>query len=218
MGLFNRMKLNKIKRSEVVDTIVELTKKENELMTAKDENTKKIDALFNQGKNARDKQEQLLCAKQINVLKAENKSIMNNLMYITSNISALNQLKNAIDDKEFIKTNKNVALNKILTNTSDLSSFLKKINSQKMYNEEKMANTLDTFDEVNNLYEGNERIFGESQKDNELLAMFEYASIDDMSSKSSQKVQQDETNMFNEEFNDDDMMSSSKRKVEDELV
>lgn len=215
MGLFNRIKLNKIKRSEVVDAIVELNKQQDALLSQKEENTKKIDSLFNQGKSARDKQEQLWCAKQINILKKENKSTMSRLMYLSSNISMLNQLKSALDEKDFIKINKNMTLNKLFDKPQDLSAFLKKLNSQKMFHEEKMASALDAFEEAESLYEENEKIFGESESDNELLAMFEYASIEDMGS--SKPIQN-----ANQNFEDVDFSSegqNQRRKVtEDGLI
>ncbi len=180
MGLFNRIKLNKIKRSEVVDALVELNKQQDALLSQKEENTAKINSLFEQGKNTTDKQEQLWCAKQINILKKENKSTMSRLMYLSSNISMLNQLKSALDEKDFIKLNKNMSLNKLFDRPQDLSAFLKKLNSQKMMHEEKMSHALDAFDEAEATYEENEKIFGETESDNEILAMFEYAQADDM--------------------------------------
>lgn len=212
MGLFNRIKLNKIKRSEVVDAIVELNKQQDALLSQKEENTKKIDSLFEQGKNARDKQEQLWCAKQINILKKENKSTMSRLMYLSSNISMLNQLKSALDEKDFIKLNKNMSLNKLFDKPQDLTAFLKKLNSEKMLHENKMANAMNVFDEAEATYEENEKIFGENESDNELLAMFEYARADEIEKPitSSQNTQ----NVF-----DYEQQKNDKRKVmEDELL
>ncbi|MBQ7307702.1 MAG: hypothetical protein IJW82_04150 [Clostridia bacterium] len=213
MGLFNRIKLKKIKRSEVVDTIVELNKQQDILLSQKEENTKKIESLFNQGKNSTDKQEQLWCAKQINVLKKENKSTMSRLMYLSSNISMLNQLKSALDEKDFIKINKNMSLNKLFDKPQDLSAFLKKLNSEKMMHESKMAHALEAFDEAEATYEENEAIFGESQSDNELLAMFEYAAIEDMGKPLAQSGGQSFEDLV------DSQEQNQKRKVtEDGLV
>ena len=215
MGLFNRIKLKKIKRSEVVDTIVELNKQQDILLSQKEENTKKIESLFNQGKNSTDKQEQLWCAKQINVLKKENKSTMIRLMYLSSNISMLNQLKSALDEKDFIKINKNMSLNKLFDKPQDLSAFLKKLNSEKMMHESKMAHAIEAFYEAEANYEQNEAIFGESQSDNELLAMFEYAAIDDMA----KPMQQQSGSQTFEDLLDSQEQNQQKRKVtEDGLV
>ena len=213
MGLFNRIKLNKIKRSEVVDAIVELNRQQDALLSHKEENTKKIDSLFEQGKNARDKDEQLWCAKQINVLKKDNKSTMSRLMYINSNISMLNQLKTALDEKDFIKVNKNMSLNKLFDKPQDLSNFLKKLNTEKMVHEDKMAQALTAFDDAEAAYEQNERIFGESQSDNELLAMFEYASAADVGTPVTTKQRESEDEI------DFDSPQETRRKVtEDGLV
>jgi len=98
MGLFTRMKLNKIKRSEVVDSIIELNKQVDELTGRVEDNNKQTDELFEKGKKSRDKDEKLYYAKRINTLKAENKQIYNRLMYLNANISMLNQLKHALDE------------------------------------------------------------------------------------------------------------------------
>ena len=213
MGLFNRVKLNKIKRGEVVDALVDLNKQQDALLSQREENNRKIESLFSQGKNSRDKQEQLWCAKQINILKKENQSAMTRLMYLSSNISMLNQLKNALDEKDYLKINKNMSLNKLFENPTDLASFMKKLNAQKMLHEDKLAQSLDMFEDVEATYEGNEKIFGESQADNELLAMFEYSNIEDMSSNNAKPVyQQSSPQEFNEDFEDEEPVKTRRKE------
>ena len=172
----------------------------------REENQKEIDRLFEKGKTSSDKDEQLYCAKRINVLKTENKALLKRLMYMNSNISMLNQLKTAIDDKEFIKVNKKMSLNKLISNPADLQSYLASLNVKKMASEEKMANALDVFDEANSNYIENDKIYGESETDNELLAMFEYSNIEEAN-----KAVNNTENIFNTESQEEETEKETKK-------
>lgn len=214
MGLFNRMHLRKIKRDEVVEALVELEKRQDRLLAQKQENNKKIEAYFNDGCNSNDKEEKLFCAKQINILKAENKSTMNRLIYLSNNISMLNQLKTALDEKDFIKVNKKMNLHQLIDNPTDLAKFLKTLNKDKMYHEEKLSNALDVMEEMNGGYEPNERLFGETQQDNELLAMFEYKNMNSQSIKQNEnQVKSFQELIENEEETNDNNKNNDKRRI-----
>jgi len=82
-----------------------------------------------------------------------------------------------------------MTLNKLMSKPADLQKFLLSLNTNKMVNEEKMAETMDIFEGANAEYSANDKIFGENESDNELLAMFEYANMEDSPKEKQQEVE-----------------------------
>lgn len=172
-------KFEKISRGDVVDCIINIEKRQQEEINSVTERNKEIDKLLLEGRRSKSRDMQLALAKRINMLKAENQKVAMRIQYLNGNLQALNQLKNAIDDKDFLTNNSNLPLNKLLTDTNALRKFLVGVNSKKMVNEEKLSSTLDIFENVEESYEANEKIYGTSQQDDQLLAMFEIQNSDD---------------------------------------
>lgn len=172
-------KFEKISRGDVVDCIINIEKRQQDEINSVTERNKEIDKLLVEGRRSKSRDMQLALAKRINMLKAENQKVAMRIQYLNGNLQALNQLKNAIDDKDFLTNNSNLPLNKLLTDTNALRKFLVGVNSKKMVNEEKLSSTLDIFENVEESYEANEKIYGASQQDDQLLAMFEIQNSED---------------------------------------
>ena len=172
MGLFGN-RFNKIKRSDVVDAICDLEKQQKEILESINNHQKEIGDLMIKGRRERDRNMQIYMAKRITLLKKENANNTKRLQFVLSNISAMNQLKTALDDREFIKTNSKMPLNKMLNNPAELKSFLSKISNKKMAQEERLAENLSTFDEVEQEYIENETLYGSDTETDNILAMFE---------------------------------------------
>lgn len=179
---FKKNKFDKITRTDVVDNIINLEKQQQSEIDSVTEREQEIDKLMEQGRKTRSRDMQLALAKKINYLKSENSRTAQRIQYLNSNIQVLNQLKIAIDDKQFLNNNTNLSLNQLLTNTAELKKFLASVNTKKMTNEDNIVSALDTFEEVESSYEGNEKIYGKNEQDDQLLSMFEEqnAQEDDM--------------------------------------
>ncbi|MGN0771516.1 MAG: hypothetical protein ACI4MI_02900 [Christensenellales bacterium] len=173
MWPFNKNKFEKIKRSDVVDSIINIERRQQEEIDNVGEREKEIAKLLQQGKACKSRDMQLALAKRINLLKKENSNSAQRIQYLNANLQALNQLKTAIDDKDFISNNSDIPINKLLTDTAALQKFLAGVTNKKMKGESKLSAALDTFDNVDDGYEANERIYGVSEQDEQLLSMFE---------------------------------------------
>lgn len=170
---FFKNKFEKIKRSDVVENIINVEKKQQEEMDAVEEREKEIDKLLKAGSETKSRDRQLTLAKRINLLRKENQMANQRIQYLNANLLALNQLKTAIDDKEFINNNSDMPINKLLTDTNALRKFIGGISGQKMRSESMLGETLDAFEEVEEAYEGDDRIYGINEQDDQLLSMFE---------------------------------------------
>lgn len=172
MGLFGN-KFNKIKRSDVVETIISLEKQQQEIIEQIEGRNKTCDELMKKGKLEKDNNMRMYYAKKISSLKKENGLDTRRLQFIDSNILSMQQLKNALDDKDFIKNNSKMSLNQMLSKPAELRSFIAKINNDKMKREEQVAENLTTFEEINEEYIENEKIYGADEDAENILAMFE---------------------------------------------
>lgn len=175
---FFKNKFEKIKRGDVVENIINVEKKQQEEMDAVVEREKEIDKLLKMGSETKSRDRQLTLAKRINLLKHENKIANQRIQYLNANLLALNQLKTAIDDKEFITYNSDMPINKLLTDTNALRKFITDISGKKMKKESMLSETLETFENVEDGYEADERIYGISEQDDQLLSMFEINSAE----------------------------------------
>lgn len=172
MGLFGN-KFNKIKRSDVVDTIISLEKQQQEILEQIDNRNKTCDDFMKKGKLEKDYNMRMYYAKKISSMKKENALDTKRLQFIDSNILSMQQLKNALDDKEFIKNNSKMSLNQMLSKPAELRAFISKINNDKMKREEQVAENLTAFEEINEEYIENEKIYSADADAENILAMFE---------------------------------------------
>ena len=172
MGLF-RSKFDKLTREEVVDAICKLEKESQKIEDELVEKQKKIDELMAKGRTETNREIKLFYAKKINALKAEREESVKRAMYIMYNVRLLNKLKNAIDDNQFFKTSTKMSLGGLLADQKGLAKFLNKTLNTRIAAEDVLTAADETFTMVEEAYESNEGIYGMSEQDDQLLAMFE---------------------------------------------
>lgn len=125
------------------------------------------------GKQETNREIKLFYAKKINALKTEREQSVQRAMYLMYNVQLLNKLKNAIDDNQFFKNSAKVSLGNLLADQKGLAKFLNKTLNTRVRAEDVLTSADETFRNVEEAYEKNETIYGMSNQDDALLAMFE---------------------------------------------
>lgn len=172
MWLFKN-KYEKLTRDEVVDAICKLEKEFQDIESELEDKQKQINQLMTKGKIETDKEIKLFYAKRINALKEDRGQSVQRAMYLMYNVRLLNKLKNAIDDNQFFKNTSKVSLGNLLSDQKGLAKFLNKTLNTRVAAEDVLTSADEMFKNVEEAYEKNENIYGMSDNDNELLAMFE---------------------------------------------
>lgn len=168
-----KSKYDKLTREEVVDSICKLEKESQNIEEGLVEKQKQIDDLMMKGRKETDKQLKLYYAKKINSLKAEREQDIQRAMYLMYNTQLLNKLKNAIDDNQFFKNTSKMSLGNLLGDQKGLAKFLNKTLNTRVAAEDVLTSADEMFRGVEEAYEKNESIYGTSNQDDQLLAMFE---------------------------------------------
>ncbi len=176
MWPFKKDKFKKLKREDVVDSIVELEKQEMALEEGIIAKAKQIEEMLAKGKTEKSRDIQLLLAKKITALREEKENDVKRCMYLMYNIKLAKRLKDAIDDNQFIVDTGKVSMRDLLSDQKGLAKFLNKALDTKVKDEEILTTADDIFSEVKDSYTENNSIYGVQSKDDELLAMFETAS------------------------------------------
>ena len=180
LDIFKRKnKFDKISRTEVVDSIIQLEKQQDSILSSIEENNAAVAGLFAKGKAEKDTNMRVFYAKNIENLKKNNITNGKRLQFIATNMSAMYQLKSAMDDREFLANNANVSLNEMLKQPAQLSKFLNSVNAMKMNSEGSLENVLETFDMAESGYVENDSIYGSSEGQQDILAMFDEQAISD---------------------------------------
>lgn len=170
--MFFKRASDKIKRSDIVDHIITLESQQNEILAQIENNKQEYEKYFVLGKAEKDRNIQMIYAKKIEIIKKENLSASKQMQFIMANTKALYQLKDALDDREFIKNSSTMPLNKLLTNHAELNKLMSKVVGDKRVYEDKLGETLDIFNEFEDLEE-NQKIYGASESQSDILAMFD---------------------------------------------
>lgn len=168
-----KSKYEKLKREDVVEAICDLEKQENDLESAIVERARTIDELLEKGRKETNRELKLFYAKKITSLREENQTDVKRGMYLMYNMKLLRKLKSTIDDNEFFVRTGKVSLGNLLADQKGLAQFLNKALNTKVSSEQVLTEADDIWNEVQSGYEENERIYGVSEHDDELLAMFE---------------------------------------------
>ena len=179
MGLFGLFKsrYNKLKRADVVDAMVKLPEEEAKLEERIMEASAEIKQLTQKGKEEKDHDVRVFLAKKINRVKEERQDNIKRATFIAYNVKLMNKLKSAIDDKEFFDAKSSVPLNQLLADQKGLARFLNQALGTRVKAEQVLTDADDTFVEIMESYDENERIYGVSDSDDELLAVFETADM-----------------------------------------
>lgn len=173
MFFFGRNKFKKIKREDVVDAICDLNKQQDELERGIIEKNDRIKELMEKGKTEQNRDMRLFYAKKISAMQNEIKRDTKRNMYLMQNVKNLDNLKAAIDDNAFITNNTKLPLNKLLNNPAELNRFLQDVLAGKNEAEQNMLDVNQAFDDYDKAIEERSEIYGVSETDDELLAMFE---------------------------------------------
>ncbi len=173
MGLFSFFQFRKLKREDVIESIVKLEKQQQEIEDGIVDKEAHIQELLAKGKVEKSQEIRLMYAKKINYLKEQKTRDAKRGMYLTYNINMMNKLKDAMEDKEFFTTSSKIQLNKLLADQKGLARYLNKALKVRIKEEDVLTNADETFNEVASMYEDNETIYGAGKTDDQLLAMFE---------------------------------------------
>ena len=183
MWPFKKNKFKKLKREEVVDAIIELDNREQALEEQIIQKSREEQALLEKGKVEKNRDIRLLYAKKIEALKKDRQTLVQRSLYLLYNLQLLKKLKDALDDKDFIKAASDVSLQDLLSDQKNLAKFLNGALQTKVKSEEIMTSADDVFNEVNASYTPDDKIYGVNESDDRLLAMFEES--DDLPNSSS---------------------------------
>ena len=166
-------KYSQLTREEVTDAIFELERElkalEEKIYSTGDE----VSKLMAMGAKEKDRSRKVFLAKKINMLKAEREQGEKRAMYLMYNIQMLGKLRQAIDDNKFFGDKVKGSLNSLLADQQGLAQFLNQALQTKINAEQVLTDADETFKEVESMYEENATIYGKSDADDELLAMFE---------------------------------------------
>ena len=172
--MFGRNKFKKLKREEVVDAIIELTKQQEDLENGVLTKSEEVDKLMERGKKEKNRDIKLLCAKKVTSLREEIKRDTNRAAYLLYNIKLMEKLKAAIDDNQFVNNTTKLPLNKLLGDQKALSAFLQDAIQNLTSAEEALVSAdqmFDTYEQSANA--DTSPIYSANKSDDELLAMFE---------------------------------------------
>ena len=173
MGLLSFFRFKKLKRDDVVESIIKLEKQQQEIEDGIVDKEAHIQELLAKGKKEKSQEIRLMYAKQINYLKEQKTRDAKRGMYLTYNINMMNKLKDAMEDKEFYANTGKIPINKLLGDQKALAKYLNKALNLRVKEEDVLTTSDDTFNEVAMQYDLNETIYGAGKNDDQLLAMFE---------------------------------------------
>lgn len=173
MFFFGRNKFKKIKREDIVDAICEINKQQDELERSIIDKSSRIKELMEKGKSEQNRDMRLFYAKKISAMQAEIRRDTKRNMYLMQNVKNLDNLKAAIDDNAFIANNTKLPLNKLLNNPAELNKFLQDVLSTKNEAEQSLVDANQAFEDYEKATEERSEIYGVSESDDDLLAMFE---------------------------------------------
>ncbi len=122
--MFGRNKFKKLKREDVVDAIIELSKQQEDLETGVLAKSDEVEKLLERGRKEKNRDIKLLCAKKVTSLRDEIKRDSKRAAFLLYNIKMLEKLKAAIDDNQFVKNTTKLPLNQLLSDQKALAQFL----------------------------------------------------------------------------------------------
>jgi len=166
-------KFSKLKREEVVGAICSLQTQEEALENGVEEKSQRINELIERGRVEPSREKKIFYAQKIKIMKEERQSEMQQALFLLYNISLLNKLKTVIDDNNFVRINKSLPLNKLLTDQKGLAVFLNKALNTKLRNEEIMTGADDVFKDIRSVYAPSSEIYGAD--DDSFLDVFKEA-------------------------------------------
>ncbi len=173
MGLFKRNPLKNIKREEVVDAIVELEKKKDELQDDVFIKEKQITQKLHRGKKSNSLSEKKMLANEILMLQRQVKASQKRIHFIDKKVYVTEQVKLAIDDMEFANYNRKSTLSKMFKSNTQLEKFLTNVVDAKSMADNELLEQIDLVDGIMNTYMEEDNLYGDTQEVNNILSMME---------------------------------------------
>lgn len=173
MGLFKRNPLKNIKREDVVDAIIDLEKKKDELQDDIFIKEKQVNQKLHRGKKSKSLSEKKLLANEVLMLQRQVKASQKRVGFIDKKIYVTEQIKLAIDDMEFAEYNNKSTVGKLFKNNNQLEKFLTNVVDMKTLADEDLLQQIDLVDNIMGTYEADDNLYGESQEVNDILSLME---------------------------------------------
>lgn len=171
--MFKRNKFKKLKRDDVVNSIVSLNEQLNQIENNLRTSEQLIKQLILKGQKEPSREIKLFHAKRIIQLQDEKVEISKRGMYLLYNIRLLTKLKDAIDSQEFINVSTKASLTDLLSDQKNLALFLNRALKTKVQQEEILTSADTVFEEISTSYQENTDIYSSSNDDESLLELFE---------------------------------------------
>ncbi len=175
---FRRNRFNKIKRSEVVNQIIEFGSERDLIEQKMIDKSKVIQSLYQQGAKERNTETRRMLAGKIKRLKQEGETDLKRLMFLNYNIQVLEKLKVAIDDATFFKKQDNQIINQALKDTNGLNAFLNKAYQIRHEAEETLSESNRIFDEYESSFSSVSDIYAFSKEEDQILSEFDQGIYD----------------------------------------
>ncbi len=173
MGLFKRNPLKNVKREDVVDAIIELEKKKDELQDDVFIREKQVTDKLQRGKTSKSLSEKKMLANEILMLQRQVKAAQKRIGFLDKKIYVTEQVKLAIDDMEFANYNKKSTVGQMFKNNASLEKFLTNVVDAKTEADTELLEQIDMVDSIMNTYLEEDNLYGESQEMNDILSMME---------------------------------------------
>jgi hypothetical protein len=173
MGLFKRNPLKNIKREDVVESIINLEKQKDEFNDDIFIKEQQITQKLRRGQKSSSLSEKKLLAKEVLMLQRQVKSQQKRVSYIDKKIYVTENIKMAIDDKDFAETFNASPLGKLFRNNTQLEKFLTDVVDIKTQADQDLSEQVDLVDNIMGTYTEDESLYGESKEVNDILSMME---------------------------------------------
>lgn len=173
MGLFKKNPLKNVKREDVVNAIIELEKRKDELQDDIFVKEKQINNKLRRGQQSNSLSEKKLLANEVMMLQRQVKASQKRVGFIDKKIYVTEQIKLSIDDLEFADFNKNSTVGQLFRNNSQLEKFLTGVVEIKSTADEELLEQIDMVDSIMGTYEMDDNLYGESAEMNNILSMME---------------------------------------------
>ncbi len=173
MGLFKRNPLKNINRDDVVEAIIELEKKKDEMQDDIFVKEKQINQKLHRGKKSSSLSEKKLLANEVLMLQRQVKASQKRVGFIDKKIYVTEQIKMAIDDMEFAEYNNKSTVGKLFKNNRALERFLTDVVDMKTMADSELLEQIDMVDGIMNTYEMDENLYGDGKEINDILSLME---------------------------------------------
>ena len=173
MGLFKRNPLKNINRDDVVEAIIELEKKKDEMQDDIFVKEKQINQKLHRGKKSSSLSEKKLLANEVLMLQRQVKASQKRVGFMDKKIYVTEQIKMAIDDMEFAEYNSKSTVGKLFKNNGQLEKFLTNVVDMKTMADSELLEQIDLVDGIMDTYEMDDNLYGDGKEIDDILSLME---------------------------------------------